>query len=695
MLTPVSGADLVAILLSDELRLFYAVVLIVVPFVAGYRFSRRFIADRLTAATTAFVFFYAIQYMAVCLPGVGHQLNPISMGGTALGLSAVLFFAGRRATGSSSLERSERPVFTASLTFVLGYVGALVYHQALLPITSTDVLTYHAPAAVQWLQTHRLGVYETWFFNPANSYSPLAGSAFIAFLIGPMGNDVLARFVGVGPLIFLFFVLTDLLRRLNVRVAVAAVIAVAAVLARPFISQSIVAKDDLFVAAFAIATLNAMMMPADKRNPIGSIVAGLSLGLLLATKYTALYALPLVVLMVDGPLRRGWRGRDYAVAALVAIAMAGPWYARNWVLTGNPLYPTDVRVFGITLFRGMFQVQRSHLLESAGGVWRVFTASYFSAPMAINVVLILGWVVAVALRLRQVVRDPLHRAVLLGPAVMILFFAWTAPYGEFRFAYPALVLLFASVALVVVSMPVAVQLPVAVVCAMLSAGTAFRPEMVVEFIVTGIVVMGVVLLLGSRWVAPVARKVIATGAGVGVVLAVYIYWHAYIGVYRETGTYVTWATPTLYDGQAELWRFVREELPRGATIAYGNTYLTYPLMGFAHDHRVVYVPTRRNVKSLVDLPRISERVTGEEISDRVSQVLRGEADREQWLKRVRESGAEYLVIATVDPSDSSKDLIPLEQGFVASDPAHFERVYPSGSGVRAAGSVYRICFSSS
>ncbi len=683
-----------AILLTDELRLFYAVVLIVVPYVAGYRLSRRFISDRLTSAATAFVFFHTIQYLSVCLPGVAHQLNSITIAATALALSFGLLLIARRSTASASPPQSraasDQLAFTASLTFVLTYLAALAYHQAFFPMTSTDALTYHAPAAVQWLQTHRLGIYETWFFNPANSYSPLAGSTFIAFLIAPLGNDVLARFVGVIPLIFLFIAMTDFLRRLDIRLAIASIIAAAAVLARPFISQSIVAKDDLFVAAFFIATLNAMMMPADKRNPLAPIIAGLSLGLLLATKYTSLYALPIILLMIDAPLRKGWRGRDYAVAALITFAVASPWYARNWVVTGNPLYPTDVRLFGFTLFRGMFQIQRSRLLESPRGVWNVFTANYFSAPLFINIALMITWVAAVGLSFRRLRKHPLHRAILLGPPLVILLFAATSPYGEFRFAYPALILLFASIALVVMSLPAIMQLPLAVAFAILSAATAFRPAMTAQFILAAVAINGVAILLMSRWVPRIVRKVMIVAGAFGLVTAVYIYWHAYIAAYRDVGTYVSWSAPTLYGAQADLWRFVRDELPRDATVAYTNTYLTYPLTGFTHNDRVLYVPARKNINSLIDLPRIADPLTGEDIAVRMVQLLHGEPDRAQWLNRLKKSGANYLVISAVNAVDGSENPIPPEQDFASSDPAHFERVYPTRSDARAAGLIYRI-----
>ena len=48
------------------------------------------------------------------------------------------------------------------------------------------------------------------------------------------------------------------------------------------------------------------------------------------------------------------------------------------------------------------------------------------------------------------------------------------------------------------------------------------------------------------------------------------------------------------------WRFVREELPPEQTLAYANTYFIYPMEGFDHARRLIYIPTRRGIAHLRD-----------------------------------------------------------------------------------------------
>ncbi|MFO7899312.1 MAG: glycosyltransferase family 39 protein [Planctomycetota bacterium] len=79
-----------------------------------------------------------------------------------------------------------------------------------------------------------------------------------------------------------------------------------------------------------------------------SLLGAVCLGLALGTKYNALYALPALLLGLVVRVGRG-RGRRHrllteaAGVLVVAAAVGCPWYVRNVVLTGNPVYPIFAR----------------------------------------------------------------------------------------------------------------------------------------------------------------------------------------------------------------------------------------------------------------------------------------------------------------------------------------------------------------
>jgi hypothetical protein len=232
-----------------------------------------------------------------------------------------------------------------------------------------------------------------WFFNPANSYSPLAGSTFVAWLMGPMGNDVLARFVEAPALVFLFLGVAQLSRALGASITVAAFLGLAVACARPFISQTILAKDDLPLAAFLVAAMVALS--TDRlRDPLGPWRLGAAVGLLMATKFTATFSLPVILLAIDAPWRSGWRWKKHLIAAGVAICLFGPWYARNWICYGSPAFPFNITAFGIHLFDGPLTTIKTDRMNDLRGIIQTLTGTYYSLPWMLGIVVVVAWVIS-------------------------------------------------------------------------------------------------------------------------------------------------------------------------------------------------------------------------------------------------------------------------------------------------------------
>jgi len=94
------------------------------------------------------------------------------------------------------------------------------------------------------------------------------------------------------------------------------------------------AGNDWFVALFVALALEQHLRSEDE--PSQRRLEAVFLGAAVATKYTALPALVLLLLPLPRDART-WR-RLLAQLALV-IAVAAPWYGRNLLLRGNPVYP--------------------------------------------------------------------------------------------------------------------------------------------------------------------------------------------------------------------------------------------------------------------------------------------------------------------------------------------------------------------
>lgn len=202
----------------------------------------------------------------------------------------------------------------------------------------------------------------------------------------------------------------------------------------------------LFVAAGAAAV--------DRKRPG---LAGIFLGFGAATKYLGLFFLAACGVFV---LLRS-RGRIAAALKMAAasLVVAGPWYLRLVILTGNPLFPFYPQIFGESDWS---QGHRVELTDAPGGVadaaLRLVTLPWdgvfgrerfhFEAPLSpwyLLMIPLLVWAVWDWRRSRHSERTDAGIPWLVIVGVYGLF--WLTTQGEIRFWLPALPLLHLPVAL--------------------------------------------------------------------------------------------------------------------------------------------------------------------------------------------------------------------------------------------------------
>ena len=454
---------------------------------------------------------FAIQYVAVTLPGALGLLSAGSIAATALLLAGLLGAGGlmgarradarrRRPAGRAianplapkrsspphagfgtqaggrldriRLLRKQRAPGDAAAWGVAGFVAlfiaGVVYRHRMLPPMGDDVLTYHLPAAAAWLAAGRITLLQTWDFNPANTFSPLAGSVLATWWIAPLGSDAAARFVQVPGVGLIFLAAYQLARLARAPRPAAALLAVAACCGRPILGQAVLAKDDVLLTAFVLTAVVALA----RRGRGWPLRAGVAVGLMLATKYTAVLSLPILLLALR---RHDARPRGLlAIAGVIALALAGPWYVRNLWLTGNPLYPLRLEMLGTPLLPGPIATRVTPVLRSAGQTWRLFTGSFFSDSPMLLALLVAGWLaatatataatamatMATAAATRTAVGNGrfaptqssaglrrLWRVVVLGVPLSVALFFLTSPYPETRFIDPAIALVWTGWAL--------------------------------------------------------------------------------------------------------------------------------------------------------------------------------------------------------------------------------------------------------
>jgi hypothetical protein len=236
--------------------------------------------------------------------------------------------------------------------------------QLINPVTEYDSLAYHLPTIARWVQEGRFVHFEQ-FARDLVAAFPFTWEAVASLLVVPLHRDLLVAL----PSLFAWVTLGLAVYALAVRLGAARDVASAAtvlLLNVPLLlDQTFAVRSDVALAAFFVAALEMSWWFRRTRSPVVAALAAACTAVVCATKLSGLaYALVLIAAFAalawapaKDPSRAPVKasGAAWMVAAIIgvlAIAVAGFWYARNLVEFGNPLGFVAVRIAGLTLFAG-------------------------------------------------------------------------------------------------------------------------------------------------------------------------------------------------------------------------------------------------------------------------------------------------------------------------------------------------------
>ena len=254
----------------------------------------------------------------------------------------------------------------------------------LLPIkVVSDGPIYHLYMAARWWKAGRLALVSTPFGELAATYFWANGELWYAWLLTLRGGDSLAR-LGQVPFLWLTALAIEAIaRHLQIRAAAARLAALWFITITPeFIFAFEPNADSILLAGYLIAVYFFLRASTsgDGRGGNFLVLGALAAGLGMGTKPTGIvFFPPLLALVVAG---LWWRRRSFgrwvgAVAAtlLPTLAMMGYWPIRNWLLTGNPLYPLHIAALGRVWLAGWFEpgaMRQSHFYVPREN-WRAFS----------------------------------------------------------------------------------------------------------------------------------------------------------------------------------------------------------------------------------------------------------------------------------------------------------------------------------
>lgn len=243
------------------------------------------------------------------------------------------------------------PVFLATF-FVLVVFVLSAKDGLFLPPIEGDSMAYHLPNSVWMLNSGQMKM-------GMLSYYPANAELLTVWLMLPFGSDLFANFQNVLPLLIFFLSFLSLCNILGVDRPIGYLFGCILLLSvKPIFKQMITQENDLFLASFWLSSVAMLGHWITGRRMFHLFLAGLSIGIVLGTKYSGVaYLMIFVFLLIVFSVFKiqkstGWRSvaMPFFVAIMSSLLMGIYFYIRNWIYLGSPFFPSGLKVFGINVF---------------------------------------------------------------------------------------------------------------------------------------------------------------------------------------------------------------------------------------------------------------------------------------------------------------------------------------------------------
>jgi hypothetical protein len=230
---------------------------------------------------------------------------------------------------------------TALLLLIVGSAVSLAH-----PPTGYDALSYHGPLAVYYWREGDIGgflVRQPWAWALAHP-----GAAELWFGLLRVGAGERIASLGQLPLAIVGAIAVHILGRWSGLPARLALLGGLAFLVAPIVVvQSGMQLNDLAAGALVLSALALAAAPPEQWSRVRFGGIGLALGLAVTTKLAVVPAAAGIVLYLAVRLRHApqWR-RLLGPGLLLFAAAVAPWWIRNLMLYGNPIYPAALPLLG-------------------------------------------------------------------------------------------------------------------------------------------------------------------------------------------------------------------------------------------------------------------------------------------------------------------------------------------------------------
>lgn len=547
-----------------------------------------------------------------------------------------------------------------------------------------DSLNYHFTFAVEWLKNANLNMPPVVFDDPSPSYYPINGSLIYLWLMLALKNVCFAD-LGQAP----FFILACLAvygisRKLGQNKEYAFYSTALFLLIPNFFKQLQVAYVDVMVAGLFLACIYLLFLLKDEFSWQNMTLFSLSLGLGLGTKTIALpYSLILLVPFLYLYFKN-YRKIGFILIFLFSVFILGGFsYLRNFLETGNPLYPLNFKLFGKAIFSGVMDkaVYKAHFKAEDYALSKMLFHEGLGLQTLIFVLpaVFLGLPV-VFLRKRKV--DFMLFYLFAMPLIIYAIYYYVIPLANLRYIYPLLGLGMVIGFLIINDLniwPNFVKIAVAI-CVLASASElAKRQELV-----TGIILTILLFIFLSSIILFLAkfknRKPIIAGFCLAVLISL-----IFINSYYDKNEFIRYRKMQKYSGfwpdAISAWAWMNNNTT-GKNIAYAGRPVPFPLYGTHFKNNVYYVSVNKtDPLQLHYFPNARYKWGYDFLSLHRNLEEKGNyrenPDINIWLGNLFKRNIDYLFVYSLHQIKGIE--FPVEDNWALADPVRFKPVFSNAT----------------
>lgn len=542
-----------------------------------------------------------------------------------------------------------------------------------------DDLNYHFTFPVEWLKHGDLNIPITVFDDPSPSYYPINASLLFFWLIAPLKNVFLADLGQLPFFVLAAFAAYGLARKMGLNKEFSFSAAGLFFLVPNFFKQLKIAYVDVIVAALFLIALNCLFLLRKEFSLRNILIYSMGLGLLLGTKTVALpYSLLLLMPFVYYAAKNPNKAYLLLISLAVIISLGGFTYIRNFLEAGNPLYPLNLKVMGIDIFKGVidnsiysvhfkqrdFALSKLLFHEGLGAqtLIFIFPAVFLGLPLTL-------------LKKKSGLNLVLAYSLLL-PFLIYLAYRFIIPLPNSRYLYPLL-----GVGLAcgfytarLLNLPKSIINILTALCVLASIPELARRQELAASLALATALFFLLPYLIKFIPRLIIPSVIVIFLGLVILNNDYIKneYPRYIKMERYSGF---WPDAT------RAWDWLNSNT-QGNNIAYVGRPVPFPLYGSSFKNNVYYVSVNKQDPAKLHYFSESYYSWGHDFlslhkSLEAAGNYRSGADYNTWFANLLKRNTDYLFIYSLHQTQDIE--FPLEDNWARSNPAKFNQVFLNNS----------------